>query len=329
MTVFFWQLDLDPAFPLSVLEYETCSANDPMHWHDYYEIALCLEGSGRFLFGRRSYPAEAGDVFLIDDAEPHVAVTDPPGRMRLLLTLFRPELIAAPGCRSFDTDYLSPFRSGGRPFANRLPAGEAAASEIRPILLELKAIWDRENPVDRHLLDANLRRALAFLVPHARAAESAPEESAPPVDPHEQVRPVLSYVEQHFRESLTLEQVSEHVHVSASRVRHLFKEVTSVGFKEYVTNLRLTEAKRLLLTSDTCVQEVASAVGYTNLSQFYKVFQRYSSMSPADYRRYYRSSGGAKVVLARISGSRPGRSDELADTAAGPGRVAVAVARRC
>ena len=297
MAVFFWQHDLDPAFPLSLVEYETRATDDQMHWHEYLEIALCLQSSGRFLFGRRSYPAEPGDVFLIDNAEPHVCVADSPDRMRLLLTLFRPELIASPGCRSFDTDYLSPFRCGGRPFANRLPAGGAAASEVRPILLELRATWERGNPADRHLLDANLRRVLAVLVRHARAQETAPDAGAPPDDRHEHVGPVLSYVEQHFRESLTLERVSEHVHVSASRVRHLFKDATSVGFKEYVTNLRLAEAKRLLLSSDTCVQEVAYTVGYTNLNQFYKVFQRYSSMSPADYRRYYQRPGRAAVVL--------------------------------
>ena len=311
MTVFFWQHDLDPAFPLSVLEYETRDTDDQMHWHEYLEIALCLQGGGQFLFGRRSYPAEPGDVFLIDDAEPHVGVTDPPNRMRLLLILFRPELIAAPGCRSFDADYLSPFRCGGRPFANRLPGGGAAASELRPILLELKTIWDREDPADRHLMDANLRRVLAVLVRHARVHESAPDGAAAPDgagapgERQEHVRPVLSYVEQHFRESLTLERVSEHVHVSASRVRHLFKDATSVGFKEYVTNLRLAEAKRLLLTSDICVQEVAYTVGYTNLNQFYKVFQRYSSMSPADYRRYYQRSGGSQVVRRLARGREP------------------------
>jgi AraC-like DNA-binding protein len=297
VTVFFWQHDLDPAFPLSVLEYETGGADDPMHWHEYYEIALCLEGSGRFLFGRRSYPAEPGDVFLIDDAEPHVCLADPAERMRLLLVLFRPELIAAPGCRTFDADYLAPFRCGGRPFANRLPAGGTAAFELRPILFELARIWDRQDGTDRHLLDANLRRALAVLVRHARAEATLPGVPAAAGDRDEQVRPVLSYVAQHFRESLTLERVSEHVHVSASRVRHLFKDATSVGFKEYVTNLRLSEAKRLLLTTDTCVQEVAYTVGYTNLNQFYKVFQRYASMSPADYRRYYRRSGVADAGL--------------------------------
>ncbi len=313
MTVFFWQHDLDPAFPLSILEYEARDADDQMHWHEYLEIALCLEGRGRFLFGRRSYAAEPGDVFLIDNAEPHVCVTDPPDRMRLLLTLFRPEIIAAPGCRSFDADYLAPFYCGGRPFANRLPAGGAAATELRPILHELRTIWDRGDPADRHLLDANLRRVLGVLVRYARAVDTASAaDPAAPADRHEQVRPVLSYVEEHFRETLTLERVSEHVHVSASRVRHLFKDVTSVGFKEYVTSLRLAEAKRVLLTSDLCVQEVAYTVGYTNLNQFYKVFQRYSSMSPADYRRYYTRPSAAELGLGQDRGLAPGGSARVA-----------------
>ena len=288
MTVFFWQYDLDPAFPLSLLEYETSGSTDPMHWHDYLELALCLEGSGRFQFGRRTYPVEAGDVFLVDNAEPHVAATDPPERLRLLLVLFRPELIAAPGCRSFDSAYLAPFVTGGRPFANRIPHESDAAAELAPIFAELRATWERGDPCGRHLLDANLRRILAVLIREAGRADTAGDVDG---DRHEQVRPVLSYVEQHFRESITLEQVSEHVHVSPSRVRHLFKDVTSVGFKEYVTSLRIAEARRLLLTTNVAVRDIADAVGYTNLHQFYKVFQRYSSMSPADYRRYYTRTG--------------------------------------
>jgi YesN/AraC family two-component response regulator len=54
-------------------------------------------------------------------------------------------------------------------------------------------------------------------------------------DRREQIRPVLAYVDRHCRESITLEDVAEVVHVSPSRVRHVFKDVTGVGFKDYVT----------------------------------------------------------------------------------------------
>ncbi len=303
MAVYFWNYDFDPAFPLAVFEYQTRAAEDRLHWHDYLEIAECLDGQGQFVFGRRSHRVEPGDVFLVDNAEPHLALADGQGSLRLLLTLFRPELIAASGCRRFDSDYLRPFWWEGRPFANRLPAASDAASEVRPLLEELHAIARQEGPADRYLLDANLRRVLAVLVRHAvDAASSGNDEAAGEAargSQLEQVRPVLLYLEDHFRESLTLEQVSEHVHISASRVRHLFKDVTQVGFKEYVTSLRLSEAKRLLLTSDHTVTDVAWMVGYTNLHQFYKVFQRYTSMSPADYRRYYMPASDPHAMVHR------------------------------
>jgi two-component system response regulator YesN len=91
---------------------------------------------------------------------------------------------------------------------------------------------------------------------------------------------------------VTLDDVAEVVHVSPSRVRHVFKDVTGVSFKEYVTQVRVAEAKRLLLSTDLSVAEIARVVSYTNLHQFYKVFYRSCSMSPGEYRRYYTPTGG-------------------------------------
>ena len=100
----------------------------------------------------------------------------------------------------------------------------------------------------------------------------------------------------HCRESITLDDVAELVHVSPSRVRHVFKDVTGVSFKEYVTQVRVAEAKRLLLSTDLSVAEIARAVSYTNLNQFYKVFYRSCAMSPGEYRRYYTPTGGDAAV---------------------------------
>jgi AraC-like DNA-binding protein len=334
MAVFIWQQKLDPEFPLAVLEYTTGDGEDRMHWHDHLEIALVLQGRGRFLFGRREHPAEPGDVFFIDNSQPHVAVaggpmpaagqagsaagdapgarnggradgqtgqerarrSDPDGAagrtdappLRLLLILFRPELVAGPGCRSFDAAYLSPFRAGERAFPARIPGGTPLARELAAAIEELRAAWDRRDPADRHLLDATLRRVLGLVI-RDRAGDGATARSA--ADRREQIRPVLAYVEGHCRESITLDDVAEVVHVSPSRVRHVFKDVTGVGFKEYVTHVRVAEAKRLLLSTDLSVADIARAVSYTNLHQFYRVFHRSCAMCPGEYRRYYTPAG--------------------------------------
>jgi AraC-like DNA-binding protein len=298
MALFLWAQDLDPDFPLAVVDYRANGDGDRMHWHEYFEIALCLEGRGEFLFGRRVQPVEPGDIFLVDNSQPHVALPDAGGSLRLLLVLFRPELVAAPGCRPFDSGYLAPFLNAGERALERIPRDTPLAAEVAPMLLELAAIAARDDPADRHLLDANLRLVLGTLVRDGRTEVRDPTDAganeAAQADAarRAQIRPVLSYVEQHCRERVTLEEVAEVVHLSPSRVRHVFRDVSGVGFKEYATRVRLAEAKRLLLATDLSVAEVAHSVGYTNVHQFYTVFERYGTLSPAEYRRHY-ALGGA------------------------------------
>ena len=286
MAVYVWQQQLDPGFPLAVLEYQVHGGTDPMHWHEHLEIALVLEGRGGFGLGGRDLPAGPGDVFFIDDSQPHVAHAAVDATMRLLLVLFRPELIAGPGCREFDLGYLTAFRPEDPGTSPRVPGTSRLAGEIAVALTELQDISRRAHHSERQLADATLRRVLA-LVNRDRGPDASAATGGSAATRREIIRPVLAYIDRHAREPITLAQVAAVAHVSPSRVRHVFKEVTGVGFKEYVTHVRMAEAKRLLLSSDRPVAEVAEAVSYTNLSQFYKVFERSCAMSPGEYRRYY------------------------------------------
>jgi AraC-like DNA-binding protein len=295
--VFFWRYDLEPEFPIRVLEYET-APDDLMHSHDYLEVALCLEGTGRFSFGQREDPIEPGDVFLIDNSDAHVALPDPGVRLRLLLVLFLPEFIAAPGCRPFDSAYLRVFDDVATR-SRRIAHESSLARELRPILFELKAEAQGGVLSDRHLVDANLRRFLGVVIKDRGRGVMQADVAA---DVQVQLSPALAYVGDHFRETITLDQIAETMHLSASRTRHLFKNATALGFKEYVAKLRMAEAKRLLLQTDANICEIACAVGYTNTYQFYKVFKRYTCMSPADYRRCYSSQPVARVPVVGPGG---------------------------
>ncbi|MEI7743250.1 MAG: AraC family transcriptional regulator [Chloroflexota bacterium] len=295
MAVYIWAQDMDPEFPLAAIEYSALGDGDPMHWHDHFEIALVLDGSGSFMFGKRTYPAQAGDIFFIDNSQPHVALADPGWPLRLLLVLFRPELLAHPGCRELDLGYLAPFRPAERTSSPRIRGGTPLAAEVAPLLHRLREIHERHDPAERHLADATLRMAIALVNrdPEAGATAGAVRTAA---DRRQQIRPVLAYVDGHCRESITLEDVAEVAHISPSRVRHVFKDVTGVSFKEYVTQVRVAEAKRLLLATDQSVADIARSVSYTNLNQFYKVFHRSCAMSPGEYRRYYTPAGGDGVA---------------------------------
>ena len=286
MAVYVWQQELEPGFPLAVIEYEVPGTTDPMHWHDHLEIAQVLEGGGRFNLGGRRLTAAPGDVFFIDNSQPHVAHAAAGATMRLLLVLFRPELIAGPGCREFDLGYLAAFRPDDPEASARVAGGSELAAELAPVLAQLAVICQRRRRSERLLADAKLREVLA-VADRRRGSQTTTFASRTAAARRDLIRPVLAHLDEHYREPIALRDVAEVVHVSPSRVRHVFKEVTGVGFKEYLTQLRVAEAKRLLVSTELPVAEVARAVSYSNLSQFYKVFDRSTSMSPADYRRYY------------------------------------------
>jgi len=95
----------------------------------------------------------------------------------------------------------------------------------------------------------------------------------------------MEYMEQHFTENITLEEVARVIYLSASRFRHLFQETMHVGFKEYLIGLRYQAAKRLLANTDMTVSEIASQTGFSNLYSFYKMFELHEKMTPGNYRK--------------------------------------------
>ncbi len=91
-------------------------------------------------------------------------------------------------------------------------------------------------------------------------------------------------MEDHFRGELSLKDISKRVGVSATHFSALFKKVTGLNFLEYLTRLRIEEAKNLLRNPNFRISETAFKVGFQSVSQFNRTFRRVCGMSPRAYR---------------------------------------------
>ena len=92
------------------------------------------------------------------------------------------------------------------------------------------------------------------------------------------------YIEEHAREELSLTKVARIVNMNANHLSENFKQVTRVNFVEYVARIRFANACDLLRISNLRVSEIAFAAGFQSLSQFNRVFKRFSGKSPTQYR---------------------------------------------
>ena len=79
---------------------------------------------------------------------------------------------------------------------------------------------------------------------------------------------------------LTDEKLAEQVGLSRSHFRYLFKAVTGMPFKRYLSQVRLTEAKKLITDTRMSVREVCYAVGYQELSSFYRAYRAFHGVAP-------------------------------------------------
>lgn len=93
-----------------------------------------------------------------------------------------------------------------------------------------------------------------------------------------------NFIHEHCSEELSLGKVAEVAHTSANYLSEKFKEATGINFVKYVARARYEKAATLLREADLRVSEIAFASGFQSLSQFNRVFKKFSGKSPTEYR---------------------------------------------
>ena len=96
---------------------------------------------------------------------------------------------------------------------------------------------------------------------------------------------VFSYLNTHYRENLTLDELSQKFFISKSTLNYNFKRHLLCTPMEYLTNVRLAKAKELLLNSKKSIAAVAKECGFSSPNYFGLVFKRKEHVSPALYRK--------------------------------------------
>ncbi|AJY75893.1 response regulator [Paenibacillus beijingensis] len=107
----------------------------------------------------------------------------------------------------------------------------------------------------------------------------------------------LEYIADHYKENLTLQNVAGAVHVSKNYFSLLFKKQTGRNFIDYLIDLRIREAKRLLVEEDGRIYDVAETVGISDVKYFSKLFKKLTGLTPLEYREKYRGLESHKGIL--------------------------------
>ena len=171
-------------------------------------------------------------------------------------------------------------------------------------------------PVDPDETEAAIRRAIRQIEAGRRLAELAAEAPEPETAPEQETEPagegesdrnalvmdhVRKYMEDNYMADLSLDSVSEILHISPAYLSAQFKKYQKMNFLDCLTELRINAAKELLADPFRSAAEVASMVGYEDASYFARAFKKRTGMTPTQYRKEA-AKAFAELVAQRTGG---------------------------
>ncbi len=256
------------------------------HYHPEYEIMFMVGSRGkRFIGDNISYYNE-GDLFVIGPNLPHTWYS-PPGVLgkrqyhEAILIQFRenfaglnvkevPELVSVQQLFSEAARGLQIRGETRRKVIQKILAMEKADGLERLInLLSILGILAKANKQDKHPLSSI--------------------EFTHPLQPKEQSRidKVCTFINENYKKPLRLKDVASIANMSTTAFSRFFKKSTGKTFVNYVNELRIGWACKLLIETEMTVSEIAYEVGFNNLSNFNRRFYERHKMSPRRYRQEF------------------------------------------
>lgn len=96
---------------------------------------------------------------------------------------------------------------------------------------------------------------------------------------------IIEYLKEHYQEDISLDLLADRYYLNPSYLSRMFKQCVGVGLTDYLIEVRMENAKKLLLTGRYKVYEVSQKVGYKSDKYFFRVFKSYTGQSPLEFCR--------------------------------------------
>ena len=234
----------------------------PPHVHNAVEIVVLKKGSCRIFWGKGSDILEAGDIFFAFPNQVHGYEGSRDVQSYLLIIPLQP--------------MLTPYRNTLLEQLPTHPVLHREQWEASGLLTLLDMAW--EDKADSLVLQGYLLAIVGKLLGLFSLEDSS--GFAP-----DALRSVLLYVNAHYTQPLSREEISKATGYDPSYISHIFTQQLQVSLTEYLLALRMADARRLLLESDQPVSRIGLDLGFGSIRSFNRAFARKTGMSPSAFRQ--------------------------------------------
>ena len=267
-------------FPLQVTywSYSRAGSKNRTFYCTSLIITYMYEGCMQTRIRDKDYLLEKGDFRIVLPGD--IITTHFPADSRIFSLWVRPQLLELPESHLIRQKIIAPIFSGELDCPRQIRPGTALHDLLYREFSRLDPEREGEEAYDLELF-AMAVNLLAGLRPYCQRTvlTATPGENT--------VQSVLGYLREHYREKVSLEQLSEFTHLNGNYLCSVFKKHVGVSIFTYLNNHRLQKAETLLKTTTLPVGQIAEQCGFPSVGLFFRKFKERQKVTPAEYRKKY------------------------------------------
>lgn len=254
------------------------------HWHPEIELTLFLEGEMEYQINDTLYHVKEGDALFCNSNALHAGQKLDNSNCRYMSITFHPRLLSGFSGSIMETEYVQNVITNPSFSSIHFTNSIDWHKEVIHTMNDLHSMFPNEDmnydamQIQIYLLQ--IWRKLYHHMPELTClATSTSHQYA------NRLKTILSYIETHYTESITLEEIAKEINLCKSECCRFFKKHMNQSLFDYILTYRIEQSFHLLLNTDNSITAIADQVGFTNPCYFGKVFKEQTGCTPTQYRK--------------------------------------------
>lgn len=264
---------------ISVRNFETSGYTAKLHIHNEIELLCVRNGSIIFGDGITETTLYAGDVAFANCRIPHSTTGN--GFCEDTLLQFLPEDFIFSEHTS-GLKYISRFLSALGERTQVFRKGKSGTDELYKYICHCGDEYNMKKPAYSSYIKSDIYGILGFLYRRGTILDAEAQFERKTA---ETLIPVLSYIEENYASSITLDELSAVARLNKCYFCRMFKKATNSTVTDFINWVRIYKAQRLLTSSRKAISEISYETGFSSISYFNRTFRRITKITPSEYRK--------------------------------------------
>ncbi|GAA0086248.1 helix-turn-helix domain-containing protein [Clostridium sp. CTA-7] len=246
------------------------------HWHRSIEMTLVTKGEIRVRINNKSITVKSGNFILVNSGDVHELEKYPNETGGAVILILSYDFIKKiyPNIDSVQLDInISNYKK----------------DRLLEIFLEMKDFYLNPMELDYIKINAYIHEILYILLSNYMIPKIE-DYKKDYFKYKERQKEILTYINDNYREDLTLDNISKHFYMSNEYFSRKFHQWFGITYKLYLSNFRIYKAYEDIINTDNNIQDIAISHGFSNVKSFISLFKQKYNMTPFKYRQYFNES---------------------------------------